>query len=189
MGNPGLQTVRWTAAGFVLALLLCTAGCNSNYRARVEGDTVYMPQASSMLRYERSTSEPLPFVLFDGQYPREWPDAVRLPEDSYLRIEGSLVGKRNTYGFLADFDGVCRGTPERVAEDWKQRIENDGWTFTYSEPDVRKSYPAGMADNYFRIFAQQPGTFGDSRAEVIVYQHSHMDGWVHFSGYLMVDSY
>lgn len=182
---------RGLIAALLLAVLTASlGGCiQHESHVRFEGDKLFLPEDSSMLRFERARSQELPYVRFDGKYPMEWPEAARLPDNSYLRLKGSLNGRQATYSYLADFDGVCRGNPDDVMDEWKERIKDSGWRFSSDSPDVAKSYPEGMADNYLKVFAENPASGDRQLVEIIVYKHSNMDGWVHFRGSVILDHY
>lgn len=173
-----------------LLLLHAVAGCpGAKARARVVGNTVYLPAASSLLAFERKTPEQMPFVRFDGVYPARWPDAAKLPEGSYLTPDGRADGKQTDYYYLARFDGICRGSPEGVMTDWLSRITDAGWILKYMNDDKGAAYPTAKIDGDLTITADMPGARpATAYMQLTVHKHTNMDGWVHFSGMFLINN-
>ncbi|HES57983.1 MAG TPA: hypothetical protein ENO21_00975 [Firmicutes bacterium] len=167
----------------VLLLVLCAAaGCDEpKDEARVDGDTVYLPETCSLFRDTRTTPDAMPFVKFDGSYPEGWPDSTKLPAETHLLADGSLEWDRPG---SSRFKGIIPGRQPAVVEDWKARIVAAGWTVQQVYDDEGPAFPTGQATGDTTIMAEDPGPRPQPYIQLTIWKHHNTGGWVYFECFL-----
>ncbi|HES57984.1 MAG TPA: hypothetical protein ENO21_00980 [Firmicutes bacterium] len=173
----------------LLLALAAIAGClGAQGKARIVGDTVYLPENSSWVRFNRTTADKLPYVRFDGSYPGEWPEVFRLPPGTYLRDPDQLNPNPNIPLFYRYLDCIWHGEREDLVAYWNSQIAAHGWQVVLDREDPGAQMTTAELDGESSIVAELPGS-GPAQAvlQIDVYRHRNMDGWVRFTAKIQLN--
>lgn len=193
-----------SSSGIVLLLALGASvllGCN---RARVEGDTVFLPARSSLLELERKRPAEMPFKKFSGSYPDEW-FGPELPGaasgELYLAGSSEIVDK--TRGWCGpDWSLRClmRLEPEEAVSRWLTALDEANWTVIGQEQrpacraggylvpgvvTISAEYPTYSASDFAPAERLPSGEYverllNQKIIHIYVKRHRNMDGWTCF---------
>ncbi|MCC7479455.1 hypothetical protein IT575_13505 [bacterium] len=178
-------------------LLLSLCACNSGGKARVDGDTVYLPTSSMIVRMgESMAGDPPGYKKFDGAYPSDWPRDFKLPENTHVQ-EGYKVELREPGMNELSSPGTKRcmltaiapGSPETLLAHFRSEIEKQGLK-------VEKDQASGEVES--PPFGTSPGVHdlnSDFQYEkklqtvnVKVMLDTDLDGWVLYTVNMTVKS-
>ncbi len=178
-----------------LCLLAALAACNSSGKARVEGDTVYLPTSSMIVRMgESMAGDPPGYKNFDGSYPGDWPRDFKLPKDTHVQDGYKVELKDPGPNELSSpgtrkctLTAIAPGTPASVLQHFRDEIKGQGL-------EIEKDQASGPVQS--DPYGESPGVHDLSSKfdyekklqslNVKVMLDTDLDGWVLFTVSMVV---